>query len=148
MQSNLVEQQNPQPDAQPVHIPAHVPALTSSAVPLTRTAEIPTQIAVSFSTAQLLAEISRDTERLLKDQVALAKAELRAELSRQASQMMNGVGASALVVLAGMNLLLMTAVLALARTVPAWEAGLLTTALLWLVAALAAVRIRRGRRRA
>src|SRR6185503_2309034 len=118
-----------------------------SAVPLSRTAEIATEIAVSYSTAQLLAEVSRDTERLLKDQVALAKAEIRAELSREAAAMMNGVGASVLVVLAGMNLLLVTGVLALARTVPAWEAGLLTTALLWLVAALAAVRIRRGRRR-
>ena len=43
---------------------------------------------------------------------------------------------------------LVTGVLALARTMPAWEAGLLTTALLWLGAALAAGRIRRGRRRA
>jgi hypothetical protein len=144
MQSSSVRRDNPQPDAQSVH----VPPFSSSAVPLSRTAEIPSQIALSFSATQLLAEISRDTERLLKDQVALAKDELRAELSREAAVMMNGVGASVLVVLAGMNLLLVTAVLALARTVPAWEAGLLTTGLLWLVAALAAVRLRRGRRRA
>lgn len=89
-------------------------------------------------------------EEQRRSELARLKEELRAELAREvaaAARHLNGPTASVLVVLAGMNLLLVTGVLALARSMPAWEAGLLMTGLLWLIAAAAALLAHRRRRR-
>jgi hypothetical protein len=99
----------------------------------------PAGMPATLSAAQILTEISRETQALMKTQVDLVKAELRADLSRETS-MVKGFGVSALAALVGLNLLLVAGVLALADTMmPAWLAALVFTAVAWLVAAAAAV---------
>jgi hypothetical protein len=88
----------------------------------------------NLSTPQILAEISRETQQLMKTHVELVKAEMRADLSREIS-MLKGFGVSALAALAGLNLLLVSGVLGLAQTMPAWQAGLLATTVVWLLGA-------------
>jgi hypothetical protein len=90
----------------------------------------------ALSTPQILAEISRDTQELVKTQIELLKAEIKADLSRELS-MVKGFGAAALAVFAGLNLLLVAGVLALAQVMPGWLAGLLGTAVFWLVGGIA-----------
>ena len=72
----------------------------------------------------------------MKTHVELVKAEMRADLSRETS-MLKGFGVAALAGLAGVNLLFISGVLALAQAqaMPAWEAGLLATAVVWLLGA-------------
>lgn len=86
----------------------------------------------TLSTPQILAEISRETQQLMKTHVELVKAEMRADLARETS-VLKGFGIAALAGLAGVNLLLMSGVLALAQTMPAWQAGLLATAVVLLL---------------
>lgn len=91
----------------------------------------------ALSTPQILAEISRETQQLLRTQIDLVKAEVRADVTREIATV-KGLGVAALAGLAGLNLLLVTAVLALGTTMPAWLAGLLVTAVVWLVGGVAA----------
>lgn len=137
-----------------------VPA-AGRAVPQQRAPELVFEISVparapSSSGAAAVAEETsasgppQGLEEQRRSELAQLKAELRAELARDvalAARELNGPSASVLVVLAGMNLLLVTGVLALARSMPAWEAGILMTALLWLIAGAALLVHRRHRRR-
>lgn len=92
----------------------------------------------TLSTPQILAEITRETQQLMKTHVELVKAEMRADLARETA-VLKGFGIAALAGLAGLNLLLMSGVLALAQTMPAWKAGLLATAVVLLAGAGIAV---------
>jgi hypothetical protein len=98
----------------------------------------PTGSPAALSTPQILAEISRETQELMKTQINLLKAELKSDIARELS-VVKGFGAAALAGLAGLNLLLVTGVLALSRVMPAWLAGLLATAVVWAIGAAAAV---------
>ncbi|HVV17255.1 MAG TPA: phage holin family protein [Polyangia bacterium] len=91
----------------------------------------------SLSSGELVREIGREAERLVKAQIALARAELRADLMREA-QMGAGLGVSALAALVTLNMLLVTTALALALVLPAWAAGLIVSGLSALVAVVAA----------
>jgi hypothetical protein len=79
-----------------------------------------------LSTPELLKKITGEVQLLVKSQVDLAKSELRADLKKE-SRMVAGLGASAIAALTAVNLLLVTVVLALAKVMPAWGAGLLVS---------------------
>ena len=89
--------------------------------------------AKDLSTVDLVKEIAHQSQNLIKTQVELAKAELRSDLVSE-KKMVAGLGVGALAALAGVNLLLVTAVLALAIVMPAWLAGLIVSGFVLLVA--------------
>ena len=94
--------------------------------------------ATSLSTTELVKEVVREVGQLAKTQVALAAAEARADL-RTGLGAAEALGVAAVAGLATVNLLLATAVMALARWLPAWAAGLIVSgavALVGLVAGL------------
>jgi heme A synthase len=91
--------------------------------------------AEQMSTATLLKEITIQVELLAKKQIELAKAELLADLRKEAAAA-GGIGVAAVVALAGVNLLLVTGVLALALLMPAWKAGIVVGGATLLVAAI------------
>lgn len=97
----------------------------------------PSGTPATLSTPQILAAISRETQELMKTQIDLLKAEVKADLTRELSAV-KGLGVAALAILAGVNLLLVTGVLALSLIMPGWAAGLLATAVAWLAGAGAA----------
>jgi Putative Actinobacterial Holin-X, holin superfamily III len=88
-----------------------------------------------LSTLDLVKEITTEVGHLAEKQIALAKAELRADLKAEAT-MVGGLGAAALAGLATLNLLLVTGVLALARLMPAWTAGLVVSGAMAVVAGI------------
>jgi uncharacterized membrane protein YqjE len=86
------------------------------------------------STPELLSELASQAAALAKKEIELAKVELREDL-RQEVTAASRLGIAALAGFLTVNLLLVTAVLALARTMPAWGAGLLASGLTLLLAA-------------
>jgi uncharacterized membrane protein YqjE len=88
-----------------------------------------------LGTGALVKEIASGVERLAKKQVELAKTELRADLKREA-RVAGGLGVAALAALITVNLLLVTAALALSKVMPAWAAGLVVSGFMLLVAAV------------
>ena len=92
----------------------------------------------SLSTIELMKAITSDVERLVKAQIALAKAEVRADLASE-GKMVAGLGVAAVAGLLAVNLLFVTAILALASVMPAWGAGLIVSGAVLLVAAMAGV---------
>jgi len=97
-----------------------------------------------LSTPALVEKILRDASELVKTEVALARSELRADLKAEL-RTAKGLGAGALAAIAAINLLLMTAVLGLARVMPDWAAGLAVSSLL-ILAALILMRTAWGQR--
>jgi uncharacterized membrane protein YqjE len=92
--------------------------------------------AASLPTGELLKEIVTHAEKLARAQFDLAKAELRADLLKERG-MVTGLGIGAIAALVSVTLLLMTAILALATIVPAWQAGLAVSGLVVVVAGIA-----------
>ena len=92
--------------------------------------------AEKLSTPELLEEIAHQAQHLVTAQVDLAKAELRADLSREGT-MVAGLGVAAVAALMTINLLLVTAILALSTLLPAWAAGLCVSGGVLLVAVIA-----------
>lgn len=90
----------------------------------------------ALSIGALLEQISAQVALLAKKEIALAKTELSADLRNEAA-MAGGLGVAAIAGLATLNLLLVTAVLALAQMMPPWLAGLVVSAAI-LAAAVAA----------
>ncbi|HLK92068.1 MAG TPA: phage holin family protein [Polyangia bacterium] len=88
-----------------------------------------------LATGALVREIASGVERLAKKQVELAKTELRADLKKEA-RVAGGLGVAALAALITVNLLLVTAALALSLVMPAWGAGLVVSGFTLLVAAI------------
>jgi hypothetical protein len=95
------------------------------------------RVAGQMTTAQLVKEIVSQVGLLAKKQIELAKAELRADVRKEAFSV-GGLGVAAVAGLTAINLLLVTAVLGLARVMPAWLAGLVVTAVVLAFAAIAA----------
>jgi len=94
-----------------------LPAMATSEVVAT-----PKESVQELSTVELVKEITAEVGRLASREIELAKTELKADLKTEAI----AVGGLAIAALAGIctiNLLLLTAVLALATTMPAWAAG-------------------------
>jgi hypothetical protein len=79
-----------------------------------------------LATGALVKEIFSGVERLAKKQVELAKTELKADLQKEA-RVAGGLGIAALAALVTVNLLLVTAALALSLVMPAWGAGLVVS---------------------
>jgi hypothetical protein len=95
--------------------------------------------AASLSTTELVREVVRDVGQLAKTQVELAAAEARADL-RAGLGAIESLGVAIVAGILAVNLLLATAVLALARWLPAWAAGLVVSGAVALVAVIAGVR--------
>jgi len=85
------------------------------------------------STAGLISELVSQAGVLARKEVELAKRELREDLRREAVAA-GQLGIAGVAGLMTLNLLLVTAVLALTRAMPGWIAGLLVSAATLLVA--------------
>lgn len=80
-----------------------------------------------LSTVALVKEIGGEFNRLLSLQFELAKTELKGDLKREIG-VLAGLGIAGLGLVATVNLLLVTAILALARWMAGWQAGLILSA--------------------
>src|SRR3569832_391922 len=80
------------------------------------------------STATLMAELASQATALAKKEIELAKVELREDLHQEVAAA-SRLGVAALAGFLTVNLLLVTGVLALARAMPAWGAGLIASGL-------------------
>ena len=90
----------------------------------------------ALSTAELVKQITQQVGELARAQIQLATTELRANIKSEV-KMATGLGVSALAALMALNLLLVTAVLALAAVMPGWAAGLIVTGVMAVVTAIA-----------
>jgi hypothetical protein len=91
----------------------------------------------SLSTTELLEEIGHQVSSLARAELDLAKNELRANLLDEL-KMATGLSAAGIMGLMAINLLLVTAVFALATLLPGWAAGLIVTGVVLLAAAVTA----------
>ena len=91
-----------------------------------------------LSTVELVKEITAEVGHLAQKHIELAKTELKADLKAEATTGA-GLGLAALMVLTTVNLLLVTIVLALARTMPGWAAGLLVSGFTLVLAGIVAL---------
>jgi hypothetical protein len=82
--------------------------------------------AKDLSTVALVKRISSEVGDLARSEMRLAKAELKADLKSEAMRI-GGLGLAALALLTTINLLLVTAILALAEAMPGWAAGLVVS---------------------
>jgi hypothetical protein len=86
-----------------------------------------------LGTAALMRKIVSQAELLAKKEIELAKTELRADL-RSEARVVEGLGVAALAALVTVNLLLVTAALALSLVMPGWAAGLIVSGVMLMVA--------------
>jgi uncharacterized membrane protein YqjE len=94
------------------------------------------------TTGELVGQLSAQTSRLVRDEVALAKVELEEKVKHV------GVGAglfggAGVLALYGVGALVATAILALSEVLPGWLAGLVVTVVLFAVAGVVALLGRR-----
>lgn len=82
--------------------------------------------------------LTQQVPQLVRSEVRLAQAEL-AEKGKRAGLGLGAFGVAGILALAGLGTLVATAVIALALVLPAWAAGLIVAAALFLVAGLAAL---------
>ena len=87
------------------------------------------------STPALMAELASQAAALAKKEIELAKVELREDLHKEVAAA-SRLGIAALAGFLTLNLLLVTGVLALARAMPAWGAGLIASGVTLLLAAI------------
>lgn len=90
------------------------------------------------SLPELLTQLSEQTSRLVRDELALAKVEM-ADKAKHAGVGIGLFSVAGLLGLYGLGLLLATAVLALALALPAWLAALIMTGLVLAAAGVAAI---------
>jgi len=89
----------------------------------------------NLSTVQLIKEITAEVTHLAGKQIDLAKAELAADLKAQVG-VVAGLSVGAIAAICTLNLLLVTAVFALATKMPGWAAGLLLSGVTLAVATI------------
>jgi hypothetical protein len=89
-----------------------------------------------LSTPALVKAALHDVTELVKTHVQLARAEIRADLKSELTAA-KGLGIGALAALTGVNLLLVTGILALALVMPGWAAGLVVSGAVLIAAAIA-----------
>lgn len=97
------------------------------------------------STSELVAQLSEQMSRLVRDEMRLARMEM-ARKGKAAGIGAGLLGGSGLIALYGIGCLLACAIIALSLVLPPWLAALIVGAALLLVAAIAAL-IGRGRLR-
>jgi hypothetical protein len=88
-----------------------------------------------LGTAALMMKVVSQAELLAKKEIELAKTELRADLHSEA-RVAEGLGIAAVAALVTVNLLLVTAALALSLVMPGWAAGLIVSGVMLIVALL------------
>lgn len=93
---------------------------------------------VEVSTGDLVARLSSDVSRLVRDELRLAQVELSSK-ARQAGIGAGMFGAAGVLALYGGAALAATAILALDLALPAWASALVVTALLFAAAGVAAL---------
>jgi uncharacterized membrane protein YqjE len=89
----------------------------------------------SLSLRELIGEITAKATLLAKKEVELAKTELKADLTSELSTV-KGLGLAVLVGILGLNMFLVSLVLALAAYIPGWLAALLIGGVLVIVAGI------------
>jgi uncharacterized membrane protein YqjE len=87
------------------------------------------------SVRELFAELVKETRELAKAEIDLARAELQADLNREI-KMAKGLVAAAVCLMAGIDMLLVALVFALAGTLPGWAAALVLAAVFFSIAAI------------
>ncbi len=92
----------------------------------------PEGVPSQMGTGELVKQIGAQAEVLLHKQIELAKAELKHDLKAEAAAV-GGLGASAVLAIISVTLLLVTAALALSLVLPAWGAGLIVTGAMMVV---------------
>lgn len=90
------------------------------------------------STAQLVSQLTADSSRLVRDEIALAKVEV-AERAKHVGVGAGMFGAAGVLAWFGFGTLVAAAVLALALVVDAWAAALIVAVLLFAAAGIAAL---------
>jgi hypothetical protein len=88
-----------------------------------------------LSTGDLIKQISEEVSQLAQKQIELAKTELGANL-RDEARMLGGLGVAGVGGLVTLNLVFVSAVLALGHVMPGWAAGLLMAAAVGLTTAI------------
>lgn len=90
------------------------------------------------TTGELVSQLSEQTTRLVRDEVALAKVELteKAKHVGVGAGLFSGAG---VVALYGVGALVATAILGLAEALPAWLAALIVTVVLFAIAGVVAL---------
>jgi len=124
----------------PTNEQAKPPPIPTSPGKATSTVEVPApeqRPTRDLSTLELVKEITAEVGHLVQKQIALAKTELKADLKAEAT-MVGGFAIAALGAAATLNLLLVTAVLALAQVMSGWKAGLLVSGVVLLIAGVVA----------
>jgi uncharacterized membrane protein YqjE len=91
-----------------------------------------------MSTKDLLGRIATEATELARKEVELARAELMADLKAEA-KVATAIGVGAGLAYCGINLALVTVVLALSLLMPGWAAGLIVTGVTLAVAAVVAL---------
>jgi uncharacterized membrane protein YqjE len=94
--------------------------------PTTEVAAAPAGAVQNLSTVELVKEITAEVTRLASKQIELAKTELKEDIKTEAIAI-GGLSIAALAGICTINLLLVTAVFALATTMPGWAAGLVVS---------------------
>jgi hypothetical protein len=135
-ESNMTDQPNKATGAQVARFPERSDKVSGVSEPALQPAAHPS--ADTLSTPELLKEIMRQAQHLVTSQFDLAKTELRADLSKEGS-MVAGIGIAALAAVTTINLLLVTAILALSAFLPAWAAGLCVSGAVLVIAVIAGV---------
>jgi uncharacterized membrane protein YqjE len=116
---------------------------TNQGVAMSRTEDEPKVLpvdaegATNLSTKELLGQILSEATTLVRKEVELARTELAADLKAEFA-MAKALGVGAVLGLCGLNLALVTVVLALALVMPGWAAGLLVTGVVLAAAAVVA----------
>ncbi|WOF22446.1 phage holin family protein [Microbacterium betulae] len=90
------------------------------------------------STAELISQLSAQTSRLVRDEMRLVQAEFAAK-TKQGGLGVGLLGAGGILAWFGLGALVATAIVALSLLVPAWAAGLIVTAILFIAAGIAAM---------
>jgi len=94
--------------------------------PTSEVAAAPAGAVQDLSTVELVKQITAEVTLLASKQIELAKTELKEDLKTEAIAI-GGLFVAALAGICTINLLLVTAVFALATTMPGWTAGLLVS---------------------
>jgi len=87
------------------------------------------------SVRELFAELVKETRELAKAEIDLARAEIQVDLQREIN-MAKGLAAAALCLMAGIDMLLVALVFALAQTMPGWAAALIIAAVFLSIATI------------
>ena len=90
------------------------------------------------SVGQLMTQLSEQTSRLVRDEMALAQLELK-ETAKQAGKGAGLLSGAGVLALYGLGAAIATAIIGLALLLPLWAAALIVTAVLLIAAGIAAL---------